>query len=130
MFDHLSLGVSNLTQSVKFYDSALKPLGVNQMFVMGDQGIAAYSGFGGVTFWLYAKNSANQPLNAVIPSPRFHLAFKAKSRAAVDAFYQGAIDHGGEDEGKPGIRHHYHPNYYAAYVFDPDGYKLEAVCHK
>ena len=58
------------------------------------------------------------------------MAFKAENRAAVDAFYQGALANKGADKGAPGIRHQYHPNYYAAYVTDPDGYKLEAVCHK
>lgn len=130
MFDHLSLGVSNLAQSLAFYDSALKPLGINQMFVMSDRGIAAYSGAGGVTFWLYAKDSEQKSLSNLKNPPRFHLAFKADNRAAVDAFYQGAIKNGGFEEGAPGVRSQYHPNYYAAYVFDPDGYKLEAVCHK
>jgi catechol 2,3-dioxygenase-like lactoylglutathione lyase family enzyme len=130
MFDHLSLGVSNLARSIAFYDSALKPLGINQMFTASDRGIAAYSGTGGITFWLYAKDSVNNHLSNLSNPPRFHLAFKADNRDAVDAFYKGAIQNGGIDEGAPGIRTHYHPNYYAAYVFDPDGYKLEVVCHK
>jgi catechol 2,3-dioxygenase-like lactoylglutathione lyase family enzyme len=130
MFDHLSLGVSNLTLSLAFYDSALKPLGISQMFALKDRGIAAYSGTGGVTFWLYAKDSADNALSNLTIPPRFHLAFKADNRAAVDAFYHNAIKNGGVDEGAPGIRTQYHPNYYAAYVFDPDGYKLEVVCHK
>lgn len=130
MFDHLSLGISNLSRSLTFYDAALKPLGISQMFAMSDRGIAAYSGSGGVTFWLYDRDNSQVTLSGLSNPPRFHLAFKAETRTAVDAFYQAAIANGGTDEGAPGIRTQYHPNYYAAYVFDPDGYKLEAVCHK
>jgi len=129
MFDHLSIGVSNLDRSLAFYDAALKPLGISRMFAMQDRQIAAYSGSGGVTFWLYARDSNNNPLNDLNNPPRFHLAFKAVNREAVDNFYAGAIANKGKDNGAPGIRTQYHPKYYAAYVFDPDGYKLEAVCH-
>lgn len=80
--------------------------------------------------WLYSKTSERQPLIEIPAVPRFHLAFTANTRAEVDAFYQAAINNGGKDEGKPGLRIQYHPNYYAAYVFDLDGYKIEAVCHK
>lgn len=129
MFDHLSIGVSNLDRSLAFYDAALKPLGISRMFAMQDRQIAAYSGSGGVTFWLYASDSQNNPLNDLNNPPRFHLAFKASNREAVNNFYAEAIANQGKDGGAPGIRSQYHPKYYAAYVFDPDGYKLEAVCH-
>ncbi len=130
MFDHLSLAVTNLEKSLAFYDAVLKPLAVNQMFALRERGIVAYSGGGGMSFWLYAKDQQNNPLTNLQNPPRFHLAFKAENRAAVDAFYQAAIAKGGKDGGEPGIRSHYHPNYYAAYVFDLDGYKIEAVCQK
>ena len=130
MFDHLSLGVRELSASLLFYDAVLGPLGIQRLFVMGDRGIAAYRDASGASFWLYAKNDDLSPLTAVHPSPRFHLAFQAASRSAVDAFYQAAIAQGGRDAGGPGLRSHYHPNYYAAYVLDLDGYKIEAVCHK
>ncbi len=129
MYDHISFGVTNLEKSLVFYDATLGALGINRMFAMMNEGIAGYSGAGGGTFWLYAKDRQQVSLELVSPPPRFHLAFQATSRAAVDAFYQGAIDQGGKDDGAPGIRAQYHPNYYAAYVFDLDGYKLEAVCH-
>ena len=129
MFDHLSLGVSNLAQSIAFYDAALKPLGVERMFVWSDRSVAAYGRTCGMTFWLYARDRANNSLNNLANPPRFHLALRAETRIAVDGFYQSALAHGGTDDGAPGIRAQYHPNYYAAYVFDPDGYKLEAVCH-
>lgn len=129
MFDHLSFGVSDFDKSLAFYDAALKPLGINRMFAMAAQGIAGFSGEGGTTFWLYAKDSEQNPLSAIASPPRMHLAFKAQDNAAVDAFYAAAMAQGGSDEGAPGIRAQYHPKYYAAYVRDLNGYKLEAVCH-
>lgn len=130
MYDHLSLGVTNLARSIAFYDAALKPLGVERMLVMSDRSIAAYGTSRGMTFWLYGKDETNNSLSNLTNPPRFHLALRAETRIAVDGFYQNAIANGGTDDGAPGIRSQYHPNYYAAYVFDPDGYKLEAVCHK
>jgi catechol 2,3-dioxygenase-like lactoylglutathione lyase family enzyme len=130
MFDHISFGITNLERSLAFYDAALKPLSVNRMFALPDQGIAGYTGPNGVTFWLYAKTVDQVPLQTIPDRPRFHLAFQAPNRAAVDAFYQAAIANGGSDSGPPGLRTQYHPHYYAAYVFDQDGYKLEAVCHQ
>ncbi|MEO1620881.1 MAG: VOC family protein [Cyanobacteria bacterium J06632_3] len=130
MFDHLSVGVFDLTQSLSFYDAALKPLGITRMFAMSDRGIAAYVGPDQISFWLYAKDAEQQSLGEFPSPPRFHLAFRAADRAAVDAFYTAALSQGGTDEGAPGIRAHYHPNYYAAYVRDPSGYKIEAVCQK
>ncbi len=91
MFDHLSLAVTNLEKSLAFYDAVLKPLAVNQMFALRERGIVAYSGGGGMSFWLYAKDQQNNPLTNLQNPPRFHLAFKAENRAAVDAFYQAAI---------------------------------------
>jgi catechol 2,3-dioxygenase-like lactoylglutathione lyase family enzyme len=130
MFDHISFGVTNLAQSLAFYDAVLQPIGVNRMFALADQGIAGYGGSNGTTFWLYAKTVEQQPLSEIPDRPRFHLAFQAPNRAAVDAFYQAAIAQGGSDTGAPGLRPQYHPHYYAAYVYDRDGYKLEAVCHQ
>ena len=130
MFDHLSIGVVDLAQSLAFYDAALKPLGISQMFAMSDRGIAAYVGSDQVSFWLYSKDTDQQSLGALPSPPRFHLAFRAADHAAVEAFYKNALEKGGTDEGPPGIRAQYHPSYYAAYVRDPNGYKIEVVCQK
>ena len=130
MFDHLSVGVIDLTQSLAFYDAALKPLGINRMFAMSDRGIAAYVDSNQVSFWIYSKDSKQNNLSELPSPPRFHLAFRASDRPSVDAFHAAALAHGGSDEGAPGIRAQYHPNYYAAYVRDPNGYKIEVVCQK
>ena len=130
MFDHLSVGVIDLSKSLAFYDAALKPLGINRMFAMSDRGIAAYVDADQVSFWLYSKDAQQNNLSEPPTPPRFHLAFRANNRAAVDVFHQAALAQGGTDEGAPSIRTQYHPNYYAAYVRDPNGYKIEAVCQK
>jgi catechol 2,3-dioxygenase-like lactoylglutathione lyase family enzyme len=120
MLDHISIYIADLDRSIAFYDNVLGTLGIQRSFAI--PGIAAY---GQMFFWLYAGKAED----SVVPA-RQHLAFKANDRAAVDAFYQVALSHGGKDNGAPGIRSNYHPKYYAAYAIDPDGYKLEAVCHQ
>jgi catechol 2,3-dioxygenase-like lactoylglutathione lyase family enzyme len=130
MFDHLSIGVADLSRSTAFYDKALTPLGISSMFVMADRGIAGYSDASGVSFWLYSKTAEQQALPTIAVPPRYHLAFKAPNRAVIDEFYRQGLAAGGQDSGAPGIRLQYHPNYYAAYLLDPDGYKIEAVCHQ
>ncbi|MBE9062159.1 VOC family protein [cf. Phormidesmis sp. LEGE 11477] len=130
MFDHLSIGVTDLDKSLAFYDAVLKPLGISRMFAMGDRGIAAYVDSAKVSFWVYSKDAKQQGLGELSDPPRFHLAFKAADRTAVDTSYKAALAAGGTDEGAPGIRAQYHPNYYAAYVRDLNGYKIEVVCQK
>jgi catechol 2,3-dioxygenase-like lactoylglutathione lyase family enzyme len=117
MFDHIGIPVSDLAASRAFYTAALAPLGV---VVTMDVGAAVALGKAGrPQFWL-GTNSA--------PSSPVHVAFAA-DRAEVDAFYAAAMAAGGRDNGPPGLRPHYHPNYYAAFVLDPDGHNIEAVCH-
>ncbi len=123
MFDHLSLGVSNLQRSIKFYNVVLAPLGIKCLFNLPD--VAAY-GIDSPMFWIGNRGE----LTEISPSSGFHLAFVASDRSSVDAFYAAAIKVGGKDDGKPGLRPQYHPNYYAAFAIDPDGYRIEAVCHK
>ncbi|TAD79424.1 MAG: VOC family protein [Oscillatoriales cyanobacterium] len=130
MFDHLSLGVTDFAASVAFYDAVLDPLGVRRWFVMDQAAVAAYQDAGGESFWLYGNSTLQIPLIMIEPTDRFHVAFRAVNRLAVNRFYQAAIAQGGQDAGMPGLRPQYHPHYYAAYVLDPDGYKIEAVCHQ
>lgn len=86
MYDHVSLGVTNLENSLAFYDAALGSLGVTQMFAMSHEGIAGYKGTTGSTSWIYAKDQQQAPLGQVLPPPRFPMALQATSRAAVDVF--------------------------------------------
>jgi catechol 2,3-dioxygenase-like lactoylglutathione lyase family enzyme len=120
MIDHTGLVVTDLQKSRRFYEQALAPLGYAMLFeVPGGVGI----GFGEPPkpdFWV-GKGAPN--------TPRLHVAFRASTRAVVDAFYRAALAAGGSDNGAPGVRPHYHPNYYGAFVLDPDGHNIEAVCH-
>jgi len=119
MIDHTGLQVADLTRAKSFYRTALAPLGYTLLREFGDMA----AGFGVAPkpdFWL-AAGTPN--------SPRIHIAFRAENRAMVDAFYKAALAAGGKDNGAPGARAHYHPAYYGAFVLDPDGHNIEAVCH-
>ena len=125
MIDHMSLPVSDYARSKTFYLKALAPLGYGiAMEVPPEQsGGESYVGFGNDRkpyLWLAPSEGAQSHI---------HIAFVAKDRASVDAFYRAALAAGGEDNGAPGLRAHYHPNYYGAFVLDPDGHNVEAVCH-
>lgn len=125
MIDHTGLNMSNPETSKKFYDRALAPLGYTMLTEIPKEHTGGIAVFGyGVApkpdFWL-AEGKANEP--------RIHIAFRADSREQVDEFYRAAIAAGGRDNGPPGPRPHYHANYYGAFVLDPDGHNIEAVCH-
>lgn len=118
---HLSLGVSDLARATAFYDAALAPLGGAR--VWSNEHGAGYGPPGkGDLLALKLQTEKVTP-----PGPGFHLAFDAPDREAVDSFHAAALAHGGRCDGPPGLRPHYGPRYYAAFVFDPDGNKLEAV---
>jgi len=122
MLGHLSFGVSDLERAVAFYDAALAPLGLTRVWTKSDA--AGYGPPGRGDLLALKKRS----VAATPPGPGFHLAFNATSHAAVDAFHSAALGAGGIDNGAPGLRPHYGPTYYAAFVIDPDGYPIEAVC--
>jgi catechol 2,3-dioxygenase-like lactoylglutathione lyase family enzyme len=132
MINHLSLGVADYARSRAFYDAVLTPLGMKVAMEFGrGAGYAAAALSEGADpggmFWITADGDAAEP----IVNPRaFHIAFLAPDRVAVKAFYAAALAAGGCDNGAPGLRPDYHPNYYAAFVIDPDGYRIEAVCHR
>ena len=123
MFDHVSIGVSNIERAGKFYDAVLKPLDITRLSD-GDTSL----GYGEKSLGLWVQ-TANRPVKADMESG-LHFCFQAKSRAAVDAFHAAAMKTGGKDNGKPGVRADYGPKYYAAFVVDPDGYRIEAYCGK
>jgi catechol 2,3-dioxygenase-like lactoylglutathione lyase family enzyme len=124
MIDHLGLPVSDYPRANAFYAQALAPLGyVLVMEVQQDEHDSPAAGFGAngtPDFWIGGEGGLNRAI---------HVALAAKDRATVDAFYRAALAAGGRDNGAPGLRPHYHPNYYAAFVLDPDGHNLEVVCH-
>lgn len=121
MLGHLSFGVADLPRAIAFYDAALLPLGYGRVWTSEKQAGYGPPG-GGDKFALKLQSGPVVP-----PGPGFHLAFNAPSREAVDAFHAAALRSGGADEGAPGPRPHYGATYYAAFVRDPDGHKLEAV---
>ena len=119
MLDHVGFGVSDYARSKAFYERALAPLGIT--LLMEPVGRAAGFGqHGKPFFWLEEGRT---------PVTEVHVAFLAKDRATVDAFHAAGLEAGGTDNGAPGLREIYHPTYYGAYVLDPDGNNIEAVCH-
>jgi catechol 2,3-dioxygenase-like lactoylglutathione lyase family enzyme len=121
MFDHVSIGVADIARSKKFYDAALKPLGYSRL---SDGETSLGYGDKAVQLWLGATQ---KPVKADSESG-LHFCFAAKDRAAVDAFHAAALKAGGKDNGPPGLRPQYDPNYYGAFILDPDGHNIEAVC--
>lgn len=127
MLHHLSFGVRNLRRAADFYDAVLQPLGYVRVWTdfEGDEDTQAV-GYGEPRGG--DKLALKQcPIGAVAPGPGFHLAFSAPSREAVKRFHEVAMRSGGQDNGAPGLRPDYGPNYYAAYVVDPEGWRIEAV---
>jgi catechol 2,3-dioxygenase-like lactoylglutathione lyase family enzyme len=125
MIDHTGFAVSDLSRAKAFYAAALKPLGIELLMEVTAQqtGAGAHAGFGVAEkpfFWVGDHG---------LPCSGVHIAFTAQNRAQVDAFYRAALKAGGRDNGGPGLRPHYHANYYGAFVLDPDGNNIEAVCH-
>ena len=125
MIDHTGLQVSDPAVSRNFYEKALAPLGYKIMMEIPKEftGGKVVLGFGvppKPDFWMQEGSPS---------TPRIHIAFRADSRAQVDAFYRAALAAGGKDNGPPGPRPHYHEHYYGAFVLDPDGYNIEAVIH-
>jgi catechol 2,3-dioxygenase-like lactoylglutathione lyase family enzyme len=122
MLGHLSIGVRDPEQAGRFYDAVMAPIGWVRLWT--EPGGLGYGPPGGEDrLALFRKPDAHPP------GPGFHLCFNAPSDAAVDAFHAAALANGGTDDGPPGLRPHFGPDYYAAFVFDPEGWKLEAL-HK
>jgi len=121
MLHHISFGVSNLERSAAFYDAALAALGYVRVWT--DSTAVGYGLAAGQDLFAVKLKASD----AVAPGPGFHLAFTAPSREAIARFHAEALAHGGQDNGAPGLRPAYGPNYFAAFVIDPDGYRIEAV---
>ena len=119
MIDHMSVLVTDLDASVAFYTRALAPLGYALVMTVERQA-AGFGVAGKPDFWI----------GVGAPTDKIHVAFRARGRAEVRAFHDAALAAGGADNGPPGIRAIYHPDYYGAFVHDPDGHNIEAVCHE
>jgi catechol 2,3-dioxygenase-like lactoylglutathione lyase family enzyme len=125
VIDHMGLQVSDYPRALRFYRRALAPLGITVVMEVKKEESGGFEGAGfgrdgKPSFWVEGGDRT---------APRVHVAFVAETRAAVDRFFEAALAAGGADNGEPGIRAHYHPNYYGAFVLDPDGHNIEAVCH-
>lgn len=125
MIDHVGISVADWEKAKAFYDAALAPLGVSLLHMVPAEftGGVKVGGYGRdkPEFWLHGGGD---------PGPGRHYAFLARSRTEVDAFHRAALAAGGKDNGAPGLRLHYHPDYYGAFVIDPDGNNIEAVSHR
>ena len=126
--DHVSVGVTNMKRSKAFYDAALAPLGMAPVYPVEINGELVGVGYGlpnKPSFWIQL------PINGKAASMGngVHIAFRAEKRQAVDAFFLAALEQGGAEDGRPGLRTEYHPDYYGAFVRDPDGNKIEACSH-
>lgn len=127
--DHVSVGVTNIKRSKDFYDAVLAPLGMKPIYPVEINGQLVGVGYGDAqqpTFWIQL------PINGQAASMGngVHIAFRSTSREQVDAFFLAAIERGGVEDGRPGLRTEYHPDYYGAFVRDPDGNKIEACSHQ
>jgi len=126
IIDHFGIGVSDYARAKAFYTEALAPLGITLVMEVGPEVTAGKvwaCGFGKngkPEFWIGSDGKTTPPM---------HVAFAVESRAAVRAFYDAALRAGARDNGAPGVRAQYHPNYYGAFVLDLDGHNIEAVCH-
>jgi catechol 2,3-dioxygenase-like lactoylglutathione lyase family enzyme len=126
MIDHTGVAVSDFSKSKAFYSAALAPIGYAMLMeipaaVTGSTDVAGFGEAPKPDFWIHGGEPNKPPI---------HVAFRVTTRAMVDAFYHAAIAAGGTDNGPPGLRPHYHPDYYGAFVLDPDGHNIEAVCHQ
>jgi catechol 2,3-dioxygenase-like lactoylglutathione lyase family enzyme len=132
MIDHLNIGVSDAIRSRDFYVKALEPLGYRLTLSIPPEHAEAGGEQAKANGALYGFGLEHKPLFWILGNSHVgtgtHIGFKAANRAQVDAFYNAALAAGGKDNGKPGLRR-YHPNYYGAFVLDPDGINIEAVCH-
>lgn len=121
MIDHITFGISDFSRAAAFYDQALAPLNVRRLVTFRERADVAGYGDARPWFWLVGEDPTRGKL---------HIAFRADDRATVDAFHAAALRAGGKDNGQPGLRPHYDAGYYGAFVLDPEGNNIEAVCRR
>jgi catechol 2,3-dioxygenase-like lactoylglutathione lyase family enzyme len=120
MLDHVTIGVSDIERSKAFYDQALRPLGIERLYAEGPTS-AGYGAGRKAFFWIGLRHASQTGT---------HVAFTAEDWETVQQFHRAALAAGGKDNGPPRLRPHYHENYYGAFILDPDGHNIEAVCHR
>jgi len=120
MLDHVGVFVSDVERAKAFYDRVLLPLGIERLYGEGNI-FAGYGANGKAFFWIGSGNNSQAST---------HISFVAQDRETVDQFHRVALAAGAKDNGQPGLRPQYHENYYGAFILDPDGYNIEAVCHQ
>ena len=120
MLDHVTIGVSDIERSKAFYDEALRPLGIESLYAEGPTS-AGYGAGRKAFFWIGLRHASQTGT---------HVAFTAEERETMRQFHRAALAAGGKDNGPPRLRPHYHENYYGAFILDPDGHNIEAVCHR
>lgn len=120
MIDHTTIHVNDIEESKKFYTAALAPLKYEVVMDFPDMKAAGLGVAGKMDTWLHGHGCEQT----------IHIAWQAENRAQVDDFYESALAAGGKDNGAPGVREMYHPNYYGAFIIDPNGHNIEVVCHK
>jgi catechol 2,3-dioxygenase-like lactoylglutathione lyase family enzyme len=126
MLDHVSLGVTDVDRSRRFYDAVLRPLGLVRIVDFGE---GRGSDYGAALGSLGVEFTITHQIEVRTPIPGAHICFRAPDRTAVDLFHIAALERGGRDDGAPGLRPQYHADYYGAFVLDLDGHRIEAVCH-
>lgn len=126
--DHVSITVSDFEQSLKFYDITLKELGYQRLmtFNLADKKVAGYGHWGKPSFWLNCPKKIN---HSISKEHNMHIAFAGKSKAAIQKWHKACLDFGASNNGFPGPRPEYHKGYYAGFIIDPDGVRIEAVIH-
>jgi catechol 2,3-dioxygenase-like lactoylglutathione lyase family enzyme len=128
ILDHITINVHDYARAKEFYEKALAPLGIKVVKEFGK--FCGFGADGKPDFWIGMGKASYQTDAQLADITPIHVAFVAKDRASVDAFYAAAMAAGAKDHGAPGVRRHYHDDYYGAFVLDPDGHNIEAVCHR
>lgn len=131
MLDHVSIGTADFARARAFYDAVMAALGYEVAMTLEEYQVVGYGTGGKPSFWIHGPKGCEMRGHGQFGSgPGQHVAFVAPDRRAIDAFHAAGVAHGARDNGPPGLRPHYHPGYYGAFLVDPDGHRIEACCHR
>lgn len=131
MLDHVSIGTADFARARAFYDAVMTALGYEVAMALEEYQVVGYGTGGKPSFWIHGPKGCEMAGHGQFGSgPGQHVSFVAPDRRAIDAFHAAGVAHGARDNGAPGLRPHYHPGYYGAFLVDPDGHRIEACCHR